>query len=168
MTLDQSLAHFLKQADISLVTYVPDTNLQELITLLENDRFFRVVYATREEEAVGIAIGSYAVGRNAAVCIQSSGVGNSINAIASLCIPYRVPLPFIINLRGDIGEFNICQVPLGRSVRPILDVLGLQHYTVTDQTDVEKIVPGAIKLCYASRQPVTVCLTPQLHGGKNV
>ena len=88
---------------------------------------------TREEEAIGIAAGAYAVGRNAAVFMQSSGFGNSINAIASLCIPARVPIPIFINLRGGVGEFNIAQVAMGRTTRPILDLLGLVHFTLDDE-----------------------------------
>ena len=155
-----------KAADVSLAAYVPDTNIYNAVRLMEDDPFFRVVTCTREEEAVGIAMGSYAVGRRAVVLMQSSGFGNTINAIASLCIPHRLPIPMVINLRGELGDFNICQVPLGRATRPILDVLGLPHYTLTEERDVDRIVPGALKLCYASRQPLAICITPLLHGGK--
>lgn len=164
----ECLVQCLKDAQISLVSYVPDANIDQPIRMMGNDPFFRVVPGTREEETIGIAVGAYAAGRNSAVFMQSSGFGNCLNAIGSLCIPHRIPIPFFINLRGQLGEFNICQMPLGRGTRPILDVLGLQHYTLDDAKDVGKIVRGAIKLCYSSRQPVSVCLTPLLHGGKNV
>ena len=97
----------LKDSDISLITYVPDVNISQATQLMEQDPTFHVVSATREEEAIGIAAGAYAAGRNAAVFMQSSGFGNSINALASLCIPYRIPLPLFINLRGQMDEFNI-------------------------------------------------------------
>ena len=168
MSWTERLVQSLKDTDVSLVAYVPDTNIYEAIRIMEDDPFFQVVTATREEEAVGIAFGAYAVGRNAAVFMQSSGFGNCINAIGSLCIPHRVPIPFFINLRGDLGDFNICQVPMGRATRPILDVLGLPHYTLTEERDMDRIVTGAVKLCYASRQPVAICITPLLHGGKVV
>ena len=134
--------------------------------LIAEDENFRLVSATREEEAIGIAVGSYAVGRNAAVFMQSSGFGNCINAIASLCIPFRVPIPIFINLRGEVGEFNIAQVAMGRGTRPILDVLGLPHYTLDSEDRLLQKVGGALTLCYSSRQPLALCLTPMLHGGK--
>ena len=109
---------------------MPDVSIDKVTRLMEEDPYFRVVAATREEEAIGVAAGAYAVGRNAAVFMQSSGLGNCINALASLCIPCRIPIPMFINLRGEVGEFNIGQVPMGRATRPILDVLGLIYYTL--------------------------------------
>ena len=162
----ECLVECLKDSKISLIAYVPDISIAQATTLMENDPFFHVVSATREEEAIGIAVGSYAVGRNSAVFMQSSGFGNCINAVGSLCIPYRTPIPFFINLRGELGDFNICQVALGRGTRPILDVLGLPHYTLTEEKNMDRIIKGAVQLCYSSRQPVAVCLTPLLHGGK--
>ena len=166
MNWAETLVQCLKDAQISLVSYVPDISIHQATQLIEDDPFFHLVSCTREEEAIGIAVGAYAVGRNSAVFMQTSGFGNCINAIGSLCIPHRVPVPFFINMRGDLGDFNICQVPVGRATRPILDVLGLPHYTLTQVSDMDRTVKGAIQLCYASRQPVAVCLTPLLHGGK--
>lgn len=166
MSWAEDLVQCLKDTDISLIAYVPDFSIGQATRLMEDDPFFHVVSATREEEALGIAVGAYAVGRNSAVFMQSSGFGNCINAIGSLCIPFRVPIPIFINLRGEIGEFNIAQVAMGRATRPILDVLGLPHYTLNDEADVGRIVKGAVRLCYSSRQPLAICLTPLLHGGK--
>ena len=166
MNWAERIVRCLKESQISLVSYVPDINIQDVTRLMADDPAFHVVSATREEEAIGIAVGSYAVGRNSAVFMQSSGFGNSVNAIGSLCIPFRVPIPLFINLRGELGKFNIAQVAMGRGTRPILDVLGLPHYTLTEERDMDRIVKGAIQLCYASRQPVALCLTPLLHGGK--
>lgn len=156
----------LKKWDTSLVAYVPDISIDRVTSLIDEDPYFHLVSATREEEAIGVAVGGYATGRNSAVFMQSSGFGNSINAIASLCIPARTPIPIFLNLRGGPGEFNIAQVPMGRATRPILDVFGLVHFTLEDEYNMEKIVDGALKLCHANRQPVAICMTQLLHGGK--
>jgi sulfopyruvate decarboxylase TPP-binding subunit len=71
-----------------------------------------------------------------------------------------------INMRGEVGEFNIAQVGMGRAVRPILDVLGLPYYTLDTEDRLDLRVSGAIKLCLSSRQPLALCMTPLLHGGK--
>ena len=156
----------LKKWDTSLIAYVPDISIHQVTSLIEADPFFHLVSATREEEAIGIAVGAYAVGGNSAVFMQSSGFGNSVNALASLCIPCRTPIPIFINLRGGAGEFNIAQVAMGRTTRPILDLLGLVHFTLEDEYKMDKVVDGALKLCHANRQPVAICLTQLLHGGK--
>ena len=166
----ENWAHIIVQAlkdwDTSLIAYVPDISIHRVTSIIDEDPFFRLVSATREEEAIGIAVGAYAAGRNAAVFMQSSGFGNSINALASLCLPARTPIPFFINLRGGPGEFNISQVPMGRATVPILDLFGVVNFTLTDDYRMDKVVDGAMKLCHANRQPVAICLTQLLHGGK--
>ena len=166
MNWAETIAQALKDAEVSLVAYVPDISINQVTRLLEEDDYFHVVSATREEEAIGIASGAYAVGRNAAVFMQSSGFGNCVNAIASLCIPCRLPIPMFINLRGEVGEFNIAQVAMGRTTRPILDTLGIPYYTLDSDDRLGQRVSGALQLCYASRQPLALCMTPMLHGGK--
>ena len=156
----------LKQSDTSLIAYVPDISIDRVTSKIDEDPYFHLVSATREEEAIGIAVGAYATGRNSAVFMQSSGFGNRIHAIARLCIPARTPIPIFMNMRGGPGEFNIAQVPMGRATRPILDDLGLVHFTLDDEYNMDKIVNGAIKLCHANRQPVAICMTQLLHGGK--
>ena len=151
MTWAESLVAYLKESNVSLMAYVPDVSIDQCAKLMRHDSFFHVVSATREEEAIGIAAGAYVAGRNACVFMQSSGLGNCVNALASLCIPYRIPIPLVINLRGQPGEHTIAQIGMGRAARPILDVLGLPHF---------------LKLCYSSHQPLAICLTPMLHGGK--
>lgn len=166
MAWAETMVDALKESDTSLIAYVPDISIDRVTSLIAKDPFFHLVSATREEEAIGIAVGAYAVGRNAAVFMQSSGFGNCINALASLCIPARTPIPFFINLRGEIGEFNIAQTAMGRATRPILDTFGITYYTLTDEYRLDSVLKGGIKLCHAARQPVGFCMTPLLHGGK--
>ena len=166
MNWAETIVQALKDWDTSLIAYVPDISIDQVTRLIDDDSFFHLVSATREEEAIGIAVGAYAVGRNAAVFMQSSGFGNSVNALASLCIPARTPIPMFINLRGGPGEFNIAQVAMGRAVIPIMDQLGLPHFILEDDGKMDKLLYGAMKLCHANRQPLAICLTQMLHGGK--
>jgi len=166
MNWAEIIVQALKNWNTSLIAYVPDISIDQVTRLIEADPFFHLVSASREEEAIGIAVGSYAVGRNAAVFMQSSGFGNSVNSLASLCIPFRTPIPLFINLRGGAGEFNIGQVAMGRTTRPIMDLLGLVHFTLEDEYRMDVLLDGALKLCHANRQPVGICLTQMLHGGK--
>ncbi len=166
MTWAEIIVQALKNWNTSLIAYVPDISIDQVTSLIDADPFFHLVSATREEEAIGIAVGAYAVRRNAAVFMQSSGFGNSVNALGSLCVPYRTPIPLFINLRGGAGEFNIAQVAMGRTTRPILDLLGMVHFTLEDQHNMDRVLDGALKLCHAGRQPVAICLTQLLHGGK--
>ena len=166
MNWAEQIVQTLKDWDTSMIVYVPDISIHQVTSLIDADPYFKLVSTPREEEAVGIAVGSSAVGRNAAVFMQSSGFGNSVNAIASLCVPSRTPIPMFVNLRGGPGEFNIAQVAMGRAVIPIMDQLGLPHFILEDDGKMDKLLNGAMKLCHANRQPLAICLTQMLHGGK--
>ena len=100
------------------VVYVPDNPLSHVLRELD-DRFrdIRLLLATREEEAFGIAAGLYLGGRLPTVMLQSSGLGNSLNALTSLLLPYEIPVLVVVSMRGDAGEWNAAQVPMGRAVR---------------------------------------------------
>src|SRR4030088_911789 len=108
------------------VVYVPDNPLSHVLRdFVERFRDVRLVLATREEEAFGIAAGLYLGGRRPAVMLQSSGLGNSLNAVTSLLIPYEIPALMVVSMRGDSGEWNAAQVPMGRAVRGIFESIGL-------------------------------------------
>ena len=112
------------------VVYVPDNPLSHVLRVLaERYPDVRTTIATREEEAFGIAAGLYLGGQRPTVMLQSSGLGNSINALSSLLIPYQIPALILISMRGDAGEWNAAQVPMGRAVRAICDALGIPHTT---------------------------------------
>src|SRR6266705_3280824 len=119
------------RAGIRDVVYVPDNQLSHVLrAFAATYPEVRLLLATREEEAFGIAAGLYLGGRRPAVMLQSSGVGNSLNAITSLLIPYRIPVVMIISLRGEPGEWNAAQVPMGGALRSIFDAMGVPHSTV--------------------------------------
>lgn len=158
----------LKQNDIRIISYVPDSIVWRVLEKAQADPFFRMVRATREDEAVGVVAGAYMGGLRGAAFMQSSGFGNCINVLGSLCVALRVPVPLFISLRGELGEFNLVQVPVGRAVRPIMDALGLHHFTLTRLDEVGEMVWGAIKVCYSSKLPVGILLSSLLTGGKRV
>ena len=156
----------LKASQHDIVSYVPDRVTWRVLSKLEADPYFHMVPTAREDEAIGIAAGAYAANKRAAVFMQSSGLGNCINALGSLCIPFRIPMPIFVSIRGELGEFNEAQVPVGKAVGPILETLGLQHFTPTRKEELQALLDGAIELTYAGRLPVGVLLPTLLTGGK--
>src|SRR5207249_8365365 len=115
-----AVARSVHSAGIRDVVYVPDTPLSWVLRAFEDDYpDVQLLLATREEEGFGIAAGLYLGGRRPAVMLQSSGVGNSLNAITSLLLPYRIPVLMIVNMRGEPGEWNEAQVPMGRALGAI-------------------------------------------------
>lgn len=157
----QAVSEGLHAAGVRDVVYVPDNPLSHVLRTLER-RFgdVRLVLATREEEAVGIAAGLYLGGRRPAVLLQSSGLGNSLNALTSLVVPYQVPMLLVVSMRGDVGEWNAAQVPMGRAVRPILDAIGISHVTVESDADAADTTRLAAATAFATRLP-GACLLPR-------
>ena len=143
------------------VVYVPDNPLSHVLRVL-GGRYddVRTTLATREEEAFGIAAGLYLGGARPVVMLQSSGLGNSLNAITSLLVPYNIPVLMVISLRGDAGEWNAAQVPMGRAVRPICDAIGVSHVTVESGDRAEELVALAAETAFGTRAP-WACLLPR-------
>ena len=143
------------------VVYVPDNPLSHVLRILR-DSYADVVttLATREEEAFGIAAGLYLGGVRPTVMLQSSGLGNSLNAITSLVLPYKIPMLVIISMRGDVGEWNDAQVPMGRAVRPICDAIGMPHVTVETGDSAAEAVHLVGRTAFGTRL-AGVCLLPR-------
>jgi sulfopyruvate decarboxylase subunit alpha len=143
------------------VVYVPDNPLSHVLREFD-DRFrdVRLVLATREEEAFGIAAGLYLGGRLPTVMLQSSGLGNSLNAVTSLLLPYEIPVLVVVSMRGDAGEWNAAQMPMGRAVRSILDAIGVPHWTVESADGACETVRLAGKTAFGTRR-MGACLLPR-------
>jgi sulfopyruvate decarboxylase alpha subunit len=156
----------LMRNEVRLATYVPDRILTPLIAGLHADPFFTTFATTREEEAIGIVTGAWMGGMRGAVLMQTSGFGTLPNAIASLVLPYQIPAILIVTERGTLGEFNLGQTLVCRTMRPVLDALAIEHHTITRHDELEFIVDRSIKQAIATQAPVALILSPLLTGGK--
>jgi len=156
----------LKANSLEVVCHVPDSVLALLIIKVEADPFFAVVLLTREEEGVGVLTGAYLGGRLGCLMMQVSGLGNSVNGLASLAIPYQIPFLMLVSQRGELGEFNAAQIAMGRAARPLLDALDIQHFTLRFVDEVAILTDGAIKTAYTGRRPVALILSTEMVGWK--
>ncbi|MFA6372870.1 MAG: sulfopyruvate decarboxylase subunit alpha [Methanothrix sp.] len=153
----QAIYQGLKRAGINFVASVPCINLQELLALVSGDPDIIHLPVTREEEGVGLCAGAWMGGRRAALLMQNSGLGNSINALASLDMLYGIPLLMIISQRGSKGEPVIGQVPMGRITVPLLDAMNISHFS-PQPAQAQETVEQAWSLASAGRRPVAVLL----------
>lgn len=156
----------LKRKDVRLVTYVPDKVLTPLIKALEADSAFTTFATTREEEAVGIVTGAWMGGMRGAVLMQTSGFATLPNVLASLVVPYQIPLLMLISERGTLGDYNIGQAMVCRTLRPVLNALGIENYTITRRDELAFILERSITQAIATQAPAAMILSPLLTGGK--
>ncbi|HEX9073842.1 MAG TPA: decarboxylase [Pseudolabrys sp.] len=156
----------LKANDVKLIVYVPDRVFTPLIKAIHADTFFTTFAATREEEALGIISGAWMGGLRGAVLMQTSGFGTIPNALASLVVPSQIPALIFVSERGTLGEFNIGQALVCKTMRPVLDSLAVENITITRQDELAFIIDRSIKQAVATQAPVTFILSPLLTGGK--
>ena len=156
----------LKANDVRLVLYVPDKVFTPLIKTLHADPDFTTFAAAREEEAVGILCGAWMGGRRGAVLMQTSGFGTIPNALASLVVPCQIPALIFVSERGTLGEFNLGQALVYKTMRPVLNSLAVENVTITRQDELAFTVDRSIKQAVATQAPVTFILSPLLTGGK--
>ncbi|MGE0483598.1 MAG: thiamine pyrophosphate-binding protein [Gammaproteobacteria bacterium] len=162
----EGLHDVLKASGVTLVAYVPDAGHQRLIALAEADPDVDAVALTSEEEGIGLAAGAWLGGRRCAVLMQSSGVGNCINAIGSLTRASALPLLLVVTMRGEWGEANPWQVPMGQAVRPVLEALGVVVLRAEHADDVLPTVGAAARMTFSGGPPVAVLIAQRVIGAK--
>ena len=156
----------LKAKQVKLVAHVPDRVLAPLIRGLLADAYFNVISPAREEEAVGIVTGAWMGGTRGVVLMQTSGFATLANVLASLAVPYQIPLVMIVSERGTLGEYNIGQAMVCHTMRPVLQSLGIEHHTITRHDELEFTLERGIEQAIATQAPVAFILSPLLTGGK--
>jgi sulfopyruvate decarboxylase alpha subunit len=140
--------------------------LKPLIAGLHADAYFTAFPTAREEEALGIVAGAWMGGMRGILLMQTSGFGTLANVLASLPVAFQIPVLMMISERGTLGEFNLGQAMVYRTMRPILDSLAVEHHTIARHDELEFIVDRSIRQAMATRAPVALILSPLLTGGK--
>lgn len=156
----------LAATGVDTVAYLPDTGLDPLIERLEADDEFETILVTREEAAVGALVGAWLGGSAGALLCQSSGLANSLNAVASLSLPARVPFVGIVLRRGNLGEFNIAQVPGGYGLDRVLDDLGVRNAVVDEADRVGETIQLASETAFSTQSPYVVLIEQTIPGRK--
>ena len=155
-----------RQHQIELLSFVPDSGHKRLIELCQADAHIRTVTLATEEEGVALAAGAFLGGKRSALLMQSSGVGNCINMLS---LPRICNMPFVtlVTMRGEWGEFNPWQVPMGQSVTAVLQAIGVIVYRINTLDELVSTLDGALSLAFQSRQRVAVLLSQQFIGAKS-
>jgi len=151
--------------DIKQVYHVPDAGHSRLIEACQKSNSVRTLALTTEEEGIAIAAGAWLGGQRSALLMQSSGVGNTINMVG-LTRTLRFPFLTLITMRGDYGEFNSWQYPMGQGTPKVLEAMGMLLYSVDKAEDVKATVDAAARSAFQGGQSVAVLLRQKLIGIK--
>src|SRR6188768_1653689 len=152
------LYDLLRRHDITQFAYVPDAGHSILIDRSLADPGVHSIPLTTEEEGVALIAG-------AVLLMQSSGVGNCINML-SLIKGARFPFLTLVSMRGDFGEGNPWQFPMGQATQPVLEAMGVICLRIERPQDVIPTASAALTMVFKSGQAVAVLLSQQLIGAK--
>ena len=155
----------LKAVDVRQVAYVPDGGHAHLIRLAHADPVMRAVPLTTEEEGIALLAGAWLGGQRGVLLMQSSGVGNCINML-SLMRTCQFPLLALVTMRGEHGEFNAWQVPMGSVTGAALDMMGVQTVRAEAPDEAGNTVLAAARMAYLGHAPMAVLFAQRLVGAK--
>jgi sulfopyruvate decarboxylase alpha subunit len=150
---------------IRQIAYVPDAGHRTLITMCHADERCRAISLTTEEEGVALLAGAWLGGDRGVLLMQSSGVGNCINMLG-LTVECRIPLLMLVTMRGEWGETNPWQVPMGQGTVAALESAGVIVHRADHPEDVAPTVAAATELAFQSSRAVAVLLGQRLIGTK--
>ena len=155
----------LRAQQVRQVTYVPDSGHARLIELVRADRQMRAIPLTTEEEGVALSVGAWLGGERSVLLMQSSGSGNCINMLG-MVQECRVPLPMLITMRGEWGEFNPWQVHMSLATAPALSAMGVAVRAVDSPDDIGETVDAALRLAFNTCRAVAVLISQRVIGAK--
>jgi len=156
MEVEGSIIKALKSNQVDFICNIPCVFFKRLIEMI--DKEFDSYKITREEEGVGICAGAYLAGKRTCMILQNSGLGNSINALASLNKTFNIPLLLLVSHRGTDDEQIIAQVPMGDATPGILDVMGIPYFEPHEagEEEIFEIVDIAAKMAFDENKVVAV------------
>jgi sulfopyruvate decarboxylase alpha subunit len=155
----------LQRFDVRQVPYVPDAGHSELIERVLGSSSMRGIALTTEEEGVALLAGAWAGGQRGVLLMQSSGVGNCVNML-SLTQIFRLPFLTLVTMRGEWGEFNPWQVPMGSSTEAVFELSGIKVLRASHPEEVREVVEAAAGQAYNACTPTAVLLSQRLIGAK--
>ena len=155
----------LQRFDVRQVPYVPDAGHSQLIQHVLGSDTMRGIPLTTEEEGVALVAGAWAGGQRCALLMQSSGVGNCINMF-SLVQLFRLPFFTLVTMRGEWGEFNHWQVPMGSTTQAVFELSGIRVMRANTPQEVREVVEAGAAQAYNACTPTAVLLSQRLIGAK--
>ena len=156
----------LAAAGVRVVGYVPDAGHKRLIELCHADRNMRSVVLTTEEEGIGLAAGAWLGGEKTVLLMQSSGVGNLVNVLGMVQV-CRFPLLILVTMRGEQGEFNSWQVPMGQNTARVLETMGVAVRQAGEAQTVAGHVRAALLKAFEAQGAEAVLINQRVIGIKS-
>ncbi|MBX2881638.1 MAG: sulfopyruvate decarboxylase subunit alpha [Granulosicoccus sp.] len=164
MSVDEKIVSDLVANRIEFVTTVPCKQLAGLIDLIDTSKEIRHVPSNKEDEGMGLCAGAFMGGKRAAIVMQNTAIGVTINTLVTLIQYYRLPLPMLISYRGELGEPVACQVEMAVHTKALLNQLNIPTYHFHHKEQVQEL-DAILKHTFICNKPVAVLTDANFWGG---
>jgi sulfopyruvate decarboxylase TPP-binding subunit len=138
------IADELAACGVKLVASLPDNWLTGVIDALDRDERFTHIPVNREESAIGLCSGAY--------------------AITKINYTYEIPLFLMLTLRGGVGDHHKHHASNSLYLRPVLDAIDMPYRIIDEPGDI-----SSISRCYhhtrTFARPMAVIFTRDLLRG---
>ena len=138
----EAIFRTLKGAGVRQVAYVPDGGHKRLIELCIADKEMHTVVLSTEEEGIGLLSGAWLGGQ-------------------------RGVLLMLVTMRGQKGEFNPWQVPMGQATPAVLQAMDVVVNEANSAAEIAPTVDAAARLAFGSYQAVAVLISQAVIGIKS-
>ncbi|PWR74379.1 sulfopyruvate decarboxylase subunit beta [Methanospirillum lacunae] len=159
---EEQVAELLHNEGIEFVVSLPCDRTKDLCMILEDE--FRYVTISREEDGVGICSGISLMNARSVLQMQSSGLGNSLNALMTLPALYGLPLPILASWRGYYQEKIAAQIPFNEKIPELLTLYDIAYTLILTPADIPKI-QDVIKDAYNNRGIHVALISPRVWEG---
>ena len=157
MSIHSKIADILIANEVGFVTTVPCKQLAGVIEEIDRRPEFLHVPSNKEDEGMGLCAGAFMGGKRAAIIMQNTAIGVTINTLATLIQFYRMPLPMLISYRGELGEPVACQVEMAVHTKALLAQLHIPTYHFHKPEDADEL-DGILNHCFMAKKPVVFVL----------
>ncbi len=146
----------LKEADIGVVTALPESLLASVYRLCAADNAIRYIQVSNEGDMPGICAGTYLAGKRALMIMENSGIRQCCEPVARLAFQHAVPMVMAMSYRGEWGEQNWWGHNHAQTMAPILDALRIPHRFVTEPDEIKPAIKRAFRHADGSNWPVAL------------
>ena len=155
MSVSEKLVNDFVANDVGFITTVPCKQLAGVIDAIDKNDSIYHIPSNKEDEGMGLCAGAYMGGTRAAIIMQNTAIGVTINTLVTLTQYYRMPLPMLISYRGELGEPVACQVEMAVHTKALLNQLNIPTYHFHKESDADEF-DTILKYCFMCNKPVAI------------
>ena len=165
MSWQKNIFNALLALNVRQVAYVPDAGHTEVIRGANEDARMNAIPLSTEEEGVAVLAGAWLGGERGVLLMQSSGVGNCVNML-SLVKTCQFPLLVLVTMRGQEGEPNFWQNPMGSITGDVLSLAGLEVRTLDQRETAGDMVAAAGEQVFSEERAMALLIEQKVIGVK--